>query len=79
LAGFAVLHDLVYAQQTRRAVEVGLHRSFQFPELVGVAGVGSEADWVDLYVAGAFGQETLVRHPLSDIAWVKVTDIEWGH
>jgi hypothetical protein len=69
--------DLTYAQRQQLAVEVSLHDPSRLREAVGVADVNAEEGWVDLRVAGPFGEDEHLRVQLVEIAGVGMTDIEW--
>jgi hypothetical protein len=71
------LANLIFAQRAHRAVEVTLHDGTRWREPVGVADADPEQGWVDLYVAGPFGADTVMRLQLDQIAQVDVCESNW--
>jgi hypothetical protein len=72
-----ILTRLVRAHNDQLAVEITLRRDRPFREFVGVAEVDERQQWVDLYVAGPFGDELRQRVALGDIAHVELTSHRW--
>jgi hypothetical protein len=71
------LDDLRFAQQARRAVEVGTYSGRHF-QACGVWEVDPEDGWVLLHTPTSMGDTTTrTRIDAADIASVTVTDIEW--
>jgi hypothetical protein len=71
------ISKLVVAHNTEAAVQVTLRPGRHLPEVVGVGHVDDREGWVDLYVAGPFGDDVCRRVPLTDIADVEITEQTW--